>query len=134
MRNGKHGRDRYVMLSTRVLLALRTYWRVTRPTGSKLFPGHKPDTVISHEAVRRALRQAAERCKLHKRVTPHILRHSFATHLLELGTDVRVIQALLGHRSIRTTARYAQVTQAHVGRTTSPLDTLGSAEAKAKLG
>jgi integrase/recombinase XerD len=132
--DGKHGRDRYVMLSSRVLLALRTYWQVTRPKGTKLFPGQKPGSVISHEAVRNALRQAAERCKLHKRVTPHILRHSFATHLLELGTDVRVIQALLGHRSIRTTVRYARVSQAHVGRTRSPADTLGSAEAKAKLG
>jgi len=134
VREGKHGRDRYVMLGSRVLLALRTYWRVTRPTGARLFPGHKPDAVISHEAVRKALRQAAERSKLTKRVTPHILRHSFATHLLELGTDVRVIQALLGHKSIRTTARYAQVSQAHVGRTRSPVDTLGSTEAKAKLG
>jgi site-specific recombinase XerD len=134
VRDGKHGRDRYVMLSSRVLMALRAYWRATRPTGSKLFPGQKPDSIISPEAVRKALRQAAERCKLQKRVTPHILRHSFATHLLELGADVRVIQVLLGHKSIRTTARYAQVSQAHVGRTRSPVDTLGTAEAKDKLG
>lgn len=134
VRDSKHGRDRYVMLSPRVLLALRAYWRATRPTGSKLFPGQTPGSSISHGAVRQALRQAAQQCNLHKRVTPHILRHSFATHLLELGTDVRVIQVLLGHKSIRTTARYAQVSQAHVGRTRSPLDTLGTAEAKDKLG
>jgi integrase/recombinase XerD len=134
VRDGKHGRDRYVMLSSRVLLALRTYWRVERPEGPKLFPGQKPGSAISHEAVRKALRRAALRCQLRKPVTPHILRHSFATHLLELGTDVRVIQVLLGHKSIRTTVRYAQVSQAHVGRTRSPADALGTAEAKDKLG
>ncbi len=134
VREGKHGRDRYVMLSSRVLLTLRTYWRVTRPTGAKLFPGQTPGSVTSHEAVRKALRQAAILCKLDKRVTPHILRHSFATHLLELGTDVRVIQALLGHKSLRTTERYTRVSRAHVGRTRSPVDALGSPEAKDKLG
>jgi site-specific recombinase XerD len=134
VREGKHGRDRYVMLSARVLLALRTYWRATRPVGPQLFPGREPGTTISHEAVRKALRKAAELCKLHKRVTPHILRHSFATHLLELGTDIRVIQVLLGHGSIRSTARYTRVSRAHVGRTQSPADALGSARAKAKLG
>lgn len=134
IREGKHGRDRYVMLSARVLMALRTYWRATRPTGPELFPGARPATVVSHEAVRKALRRAAQQCKIHKRVTPHVLRHSFATHLLELGTDLRVIQALLGHRSIRTTVRYTRVSQAHVGRTQSPVDTLGTAKAKAKLG
>jgi site-specific recombinase XerD len=134
VRDGKHGRDRYVMLSPRVLLALRTYWRATRPEGPKLFPGLKPGSAISHEAVRKALRQAALWCQIRKPVTPHILRHSFATHLLELGTDLRVIQVLLGHKSIRTTARYAQVSQAHVGRTRSPADALGTAEAKDKLG
>jgi integrase/recombinase XerD len=134
VREGKHGRDRYVMLSSRVLLALRTYWRATQPAGPELFPGRKRGTVISHEAVRNALRAAAARCKLHKRITPHILRHSFATHLLELGTDIRVIQALLGHGSIRSTVRYTRVSQAHVGRTQSPADALGTAEAKEKLG
>jgi integrase/recombinase XerD len=134
IRDSKHGRDRYVMLSARVLVALRTYWRATRPTGPELFPGARPATVVSHEAVRKALRRAAQDCKSHKRVTPHVLRHSFATHLLELGTDVRVIQALLGHRSLRPTVRYTRVSQAHVGRTQSPVDTLGTAKAKNKLG
>jgi site-specific recombinase XerD len=90
--------------------------------------------VVCHEAVRKALRRAARLCKIEKRVTPHILRHSFATHLLELGTDIRVIQALLGHRSIRTTVHYTRVSQAHVGRTESPVDTLGTAKARAMLG
>ncbi|WP_437600116.1 site-specific integrase [Sorangium sp. So ce590] len=134
VRNCKHGRDRYVMLSAPVLTALRIYWRADRPAGPELFPGRKQGSVISHEAVRNALREAARRCKLHKRVTPHVLRHSFATHLLELGTDIRVIQALLGHRSIRTTVRYARVSQAHVGRTRSPVEVLGTQEAKKKLG
>ncbi|WP_437974294.1 site-specific integrase [Sorangium sp. So ce295] len=134
VRNGKLGRDRYVMLSAPVLTALRIYWRAERPAGPELFPGRKQGSVISHEAVRNALREAARRCKLHKRVTPHVLRHSFATHLLELGTDIRVIQALLGHRSIRTTVRYVRVSQAHVGRTRSPAEVLGTQEAKKKLG
>ncbi|WP_437932711.1 tyrosine-type recombinase/integrase [Sorangium sp. So ce291] len=134
VRNGKHGRDRYVMLSAPVLTALRIYWRADRPAGPELFPGRVQGSVISHEAVRSALREAARRCKLHKRVTPHVLRHSFATHLLELGTDIRVIQVLLGHRSIRTTVRYVRVSQAHVGRTRSPVEVLGTQEAKKKLG
>lgn len=134
IREGKHGRDRYVMLGSRVLFALRTYWRSTRPEGPFLFPGHKPGSVVSHEAVRKALRRAAEHCKILKRVTPHVLRHSFATHLLELGADIRVIQALLGHQSIRTTVRYTHVSQAHLARTQSPADTLGTADAKKKLG
>ncbi len=134
VRAGKHGRDRYVMLSSRVLWALRTYWRAERPSGPELFPGKEPGAVVSHEAVRRALRQAATLCKLEKRVTPHVLRHSFATHMLELGTDLRVIQALLGHQSIHTTVRYTQISQSHVGRTRSPLDVMGTSEAKTKLG
>ncbi len=134
VREGKHGRDRYVMLSPRVLSTLRLYWRVERPASAILFPGKNPNKPISHETVRRALREAALHCKLSKHVTPHILRHSFATHLLELGTDLRVIQALLGHKSIRTTMHYAQVTQQHVQRIRSPVDVLGTTEAKRKLG
>ena len=127
VRQGKGKRDRYVMLSARLLAALRAYWKAARPTGTLLFPGQKADTCISAEAVRDALRVAVDKAKITKHVTPHILRHSFATHLLEGGTDIRTIQVLLGHGSIRTTTRYTQVSAAHIGRTQSPLDRLPAA-------
>lgn len=134
VRGGKCDKDRYVMLSTRVLLTLRTYWRVERPTGPELFPGRFRGSSISTSAVTYALQRATALCKLTKRVTPHVLRHSFATHLLELGTDLRIIQVLLGHRSILSTVRYARVSKRLIGRTQSPADTLGTAKAKDKLG
>jgi site-specific recombinase XerD len=125
VRNGKRGRDRFVMLSQRLLVFLREYWRAERPTGPALFPGQEIGTSISPQAVRKALRASVARAGIEKRITPHLLRHSFATHLLEAGEDIRTIQVLLGHGSIRTTARYTQVSQRHVGRTQSPLDRLG---------
>jgi site-specific recombinase XerD len=131
--NGKGGRSRYVPLPERVLFTLRRYWSATRPPGPELFPGQPPRRTISAEAVRQQVRKAAAKAGLEKRVTPHVLRHTFATHLLELGTDVRVIQMLLGHRTIRTTMRYARVTDKHLARTKSPVDVLGTPKAK-KLG
>jgi integrase/recombinase XerD len=138
IRGGKGGRDRYVMLSPQLLLFLRQYWKLERApqesigekknepkdatVGALLFPGDTWTGFVSDDAVRKALHEAADRLGLKKRVTPHILRHSFATHLLEAGEDIRTIQVLLGHRSIRTTARYAQVSTRHIGRTQSPLD------------
>lgn len=133
IRNAKGGRDRYVPLPERVLFTLRRYWAATRPSGPELFPGQPPKRTISAAAVRSQLKKAAANAGLTKRVTPHILRHTFATHLLELGTDVRVIQMLLGHRSIRTTVRYTRVTDKHMARTQSPIDVLGTPKAK-KLG
>ena len=130
LHNAKGGRDRYVTLPERVLLVLRRYWRVERVNGPELFPGQRPGTCISDSAVRAKLHDATNKAKLAKRVTPHCLRHSFATHLLELGTDLRVIQMLLGHRSIRTTVRYTRVTDKHVARITSPIDVLGTPKAK----
>jgi site-specific recombinase XerD len=124
--HGKGGRDRYVPLPERVYFTLREYWKVVRPKGPQLFPGQQPGTCVSHAAVRANLKVAAAKARINKRVTPHCLRHSFGTHLLELGTDIRVIQMLLGHRSIRTTAGYAQVSARHVGQTQSPLDLLGT--------
>lgn len=131
IRNAKRGKDRFVTLPERVLFTLRQYWCVTRPKGPALFPGRKPGSYISESAVREALHSAAKKAKIQKRVAPHVLRHSFATHLLELGTDLRVIQMLLGHASIRTTLRYTRVTYRHLARTRSPVDVLGTPRQKA---
>lgn len=121
VRDGKRGRDRYVMLGKQLLQVLREYWKVARPTPPYLFPGYGRD-FISPQSVSEGLAKAVRASKLQKRVTPHTLRHSFATHLLEAGESIRVIQVLLGHSSIRTTARYTQVSAAQIGRTKSPLD------------
>jgi site-specific recombinase XerD len=126
VRLGKGGKDRYVMLADRLLEALRTYWVRARPADGWLFPGRKKGKHLSSGAVSLALKEAVKRAGLKKRVTVHTLRHSFATHLLEMGTDIRIIQVLLGHASIRTTARYTQVSRQQVGRVTSPLDVLGT--------
>jgi integrase/recombinase XerD len=130
----KGGGDRYVPLPERVLFMLRQYWVATRPQGPYLFPGKEPGRCISPDAVRHHLHEAALKAGVQKKVTPHILRHSFATHLLELGTDIRVIQMLLGHHSITTTLRYTRVTTHHVGQVQSPVDVLGTSKAKAVLG
>jgi site-specific recombinase XerD len=115
VREGKGGKDRYVMLSPRLLATLRAYWCLRPPRGPYLFPSPRPDKPLSRMAVFRVVREAARRAGLRKRVNPHMLRHCFATHLLEAGTDIRVIQVLLGHRSLRTTARYVLVSRQHVG-------------------
>jgi site-specific recombinase XerD len=133
VRDGKGGKDRYVMLGARLLAVLREYWRAARPAGPHLFPGMHESVVVSRKTLNRALKQAAVDAGISKQVTPHSLRHAFATHLLEGGTDIRTIQMLLGHASIRTTAHYVQVSTRHIGQTTSPLDVLGTPEA-AKLG
>jgi len=124
VRQGKGRKDRYVMLGDRLLEILRGYWRQVRPQGDWLFPGRKAGKPITRDTVEKALKVAAVRAKLRKKVTPHLLRHSFATHLLEAGTDIRVIQVLLGHSSIRTTARYTQVSERHIASVKSPLDKL----------
>jgi site-specific recombinase XerD len=125
---GKRSKDRYVMLSERLLDVLRTYWKVVRPQGPFLFPGAIPGRSITTSAVQRVLHQVVVQCQFTKRVTAHSLRHGFATHLLEMGTDIRVIQRLLGHSSLQTTARYTKVTERHIGRTKSPLDLIGTKE------
>lgn len=131
LRDGKRRRDRYLMLPERLLLCLREYWKSERPTGEWLFPGQKPTCHIGADAIRHAVRKAAADAGISKHVTPHILRHSFATHLLETGSDIRTIQVLLGHGSIRTTERYVKVSKAHVARVKSPLDLLGTKEGAA---
>jgi integrase/recombinase XerD len=122
--HGKGGKDRYAMLSPCLLEVLRAYWRIVRPTGPWLFPAWRPHKHAGAGAVQSACRDAWKSSRLGKRVTPHLLRHSFATHLLESGVDTRVIQALLGHSRIDTTARYIAVSPAAIGATASPLDRL----------
>jgi site-specific recombinase XerD len=130
VRCGKGGKDRYVMLADRLLEGLREYWVRVRPEGW-LFPGATEGRPLSPDAVRKALERATKATKLKKRVTAHALRHAFATHLLESGTDIRIIQVLLGHASIRTTARYTQVSNKLIASTKSPLDLLGTKKAVA---
>jgi len=131
VRDGKRGRDRYVMLASGLLLLLREYWRLYRPAGPFLFPSTATaDAHVCHATVRKALRSAVQEAGITKRVTPHLLRHAFATHLLEAGAEVRTIQVLLGHSSIRTTTRYTKVSTSMVGRTKSPLDILGTPEGR----
>ena len=121
VQQGKGAKDRYTILGERVLTLLREYWRRRRPV-HWLFPGTKPGTHIQAATLQEICRDAAQLAGFVKRVTPHTLRHSFATHLLENGADTRVIQALLGHTRIDTTARYAAVTPRALGRVVSPLD------------
>lgn len=120
---GKGRKDRYVMLSPCLLDTLRAYWRVARPK-LWLFPGDLPGQPISREAVGEACKKALRASGVQKPITPHSLRHAFATHLLESGTDVRTIQLLLGHRSLATTSRYLKVATSTVCATTSPFDLL----------
>jgi integrase/recombinase XerD len=124
VRHGKGDRDRHTMLPRRLLELLREYWKQERPPGPELFPGRKPGTTLTRAAVNKALRLAAERAGLKKRANPHALRHAFATHLLEAGTDLRTLQVLLGHASISSTVRYAQVSPVMIQRTRSPADRL----------
>jgi site-specific recombinase XerD len=120
---GKGKKDRYVMLSPKLLITLRDWWRLERPQ-HWLFPGDLPDQHITRGAVERECQEAHAACKISKPITPHSLRHAFAVHLLEQGTDVRTIQLLLGHRSLATTARYLRIATTKVCSTTSPLDLL----------
>ena len=120
---GKGGRDRYVMLSPQLLGILRSYWKLARPA-HWLFPGRDGEHPIGPTVLHAACRTACAAAGLSKRVTVHTLRHSFATHLLESGTDIRIIQALLGHSSLNTTARYTQVATSTIRATPSPLDRL----------
>ena len=117
---GKGRKDRYVMLAPDLLDLLRQWWKVKRPMGW-LFPGQQPGQPITTRQLNRACHAAASAAKLDKRVSMHTLRHSFATHLLERKTDIRVIQVLLGHRKLDTTAVYTRVALKAIGEVTSPL-------------
>jgi len=118
---GKGAKDRYTVLSAHMLNLLRRYWKAQHPT-DYLFPGVAPGTHISAGTIQEVCRDACRMAGIEKRVTPHTLRHSFATHLLENGTDTRAIQVLLGHSRIDTTARYTAVTPGLISTIASPLD------------
>ena len=120
---GKGRKDRYVMLSPKLLEVLSDYWYRVRPKGC-LFPGDIPGQPITYGAVELACKAAHARSGLSKPVTPHSLRHAFAVHLLEAGTNLRTIQLLMGHSSLNTTARYLRIATSKVCATTSPLDLL----------
>src|SRR5258705_12022796 len=128
VRGGKGRKDRDVMLSPKLLEALREHWRgLQRKPSAWLFPGnrwHTGDIPITTKVVWNACKEAAQRAGLQKDVHPHTLRHCFATHLLEAGADLRMIQILLGHRDLKETTIYLHLSQRHLHTTASPLDSL----------
>lgn len=131
IRQSKGKKDRYAMLSPRLLEVVRCWWRSRRlPAGHKpspedwLFPGYTRGSHMNTESLQTACREAARLAGIGKRVTVHTLRHSFATHMLEGGTDLRIIQTLLGHSSIETTTRYTAVSPNAIAHASSPLDRL----------
>jgi integrase/recombinase XerD len=120
---GKGRKDRYVMLSEHLLALLRAWWKVARPQGW-LFPGQNPVNPLTTRQLNRACHAAARMAEIEKPVSLHTLRHSFATHLLEQKIDIRVIQVLLGHKKLDTTALYTRVAIKAIGEVTSPLEHL----------
>jgi len=123
VRQGKGKRDRFVMLSPDLLPLLRRYWKLYQ-LKSWLFPGYRVTEPITRMGVAHICRQAGRTAKLTKAIYPHLLRHSFATHLLEAGVDLRRIQLLLGHASLRSTSLYLHVAPMAAQETASPLDAL----------
>ncbi len=129
---GKGSKDRYAMLSPILLERLRVWWRVARAQGKMLdggwlFPGLNPVEPLTTRQLNRAIHMAADAATIDKRVSMHTLRHSFATHLLEQKVDIRVIQVLLGHKKLETTAMYAQVATDVLREVVSPLEQLSTA-------
>lgn len=122
--NGKGGKQRYVMLSPTLLGILRAYWDIERPRRPWLFPGFGGEKPLDRCSLNAACAAAVEAAGLRKRATVHALRHAFATHLHEQGTDIRIIQALLGHNQLSTTARYVNVSTSTIAAAQSPLEHL----------
>jgi site-specific recombinase XerD len=120
---GKRARDRYTLLAPRLLQELRAYWRAYRPR-TWLFPGRRPDRPFSDDKARAVFNRAKAQAGIRKGGSIHVLRHCFATHLLEAGVDLRTIQILMGHASITSTAWYLHLTRKTLDRTHSPLDLL----------
>lgn len=123
VRHPKGGRERLTLLSPRLLQELRAYWLLEKPR-DWLFPGDAPAEPVSTDAARQAFAQAARDAGLTQKCTPHTLRHCFATHLLDAGVDLVVLQTLLGHRSLKSTTRYTHVTTGRLRQIVSPLDLL----------
>jgi integrase/recombinase XerD len=126
---GKGRKDRYVMLSPHLLELLRTWWRAARPQGW-LFPGRNPVQPMTTRQLNRACHAAADMAQIGKPVSMHTLRHSFATHLLEQNIDIRVIQVLLGHAKLDTTALYTRVATKTIQQVMSPLDRITLTQAE----
>jgi site-specific recombinase XerD len=126
---GKGRKDRYVMLSPHLLDLLRSWWKLARPQGW-LFPGQNRLNPLTTRQLNRACHAAADRAEIDKRVSLHTLRHSFATHLLEQNIDIRVIQVLLGHAKLDTTALYTRVATKTIQQVMSPLDRITLTQAE----
>jgi len=133
VRGGKGRKDRYTTLSDVALDTLRAYWKKYRPE-DWLFPGARPGRHITVRTIQKVFAQSRNVAKIRKDVTVHTLRHSFATHLLEEGTDLRYIQELLGHTSTKTTQIYTHVSKQDIGRIRSPLDSLSLEGDKSRNG
>ena len=123
VRQGKGQKDRFVPLSPVVLEVLREHWRINRPR-NWLFCGQRDGEPITHSAIQRFVKRAGKAAGIKKRVTLHCLRHSFATHHLETGTDLRTLQLLMGHSSLQTTSRYLHVSKEKIAAAKSPIDQL----------
>lgn len=123
VQHGKGSRQRQVPLSPKLLTVLREYWKEYRPR-PWLFPGRSPEQPMQTASVRWACRKISDGLQMKQRITPHCLRHSYATHLLEAGTDLRTIQSMLGHSSVTTTSIYTHVSERRLREAPSPLDSL----------
>ena len=123
VRQGKGQKERILPLSPVVLKVLRDYWCIARPR-DHLFPGECEGRSISHAAIQKFVPRAGKRAGIKKRVTMHCLRHTFATHHLEAGTDLRTLQLLMGHASLRTTSRYLHISKERISAAKSPIDQL----------
>jgi len=126
IRETKNRQERYVPLSAPLLKQLRIYWKKERPKGSHVFPGRKLNKPLSRSAVRRALKATVGKAGIAKQATPHTFRHSYATHMLEMGVDIRTLQVLLGHASLSSTIRYLHISTARLQSLPNPLELLGT--------
>jgi integrase/recombinase XerD len=123
-------KQRYLPMSKRLLAALREYWRAARPRGPELFPGRGGTGLLSRNAVKKALDKILDVAGIAKHVTAHTLRHTFATHSLDAGADLRTVQVLLGHASIRSTEHYTHLSRARLTTAPSLIDLLGTPDGK----